>query len=179
MSISQLLNSWRRRIRCLKTAHFESADQFATLNGWAGALLIFLSALSTMLALISAHLNGGSDGFYWLMIAAAATGMGTSALAGLQAYFRFSERAERHRTVGAALARLELIVEVSISSAEQPGDPGRAAGGDQPLRDRTQADLANSLADEWARVTNGAPVLSERRYQKHCAKVDACDCHDV
>jgi uncharacterized integral membrane protein len=158
----KLRNSWRRRIRCLKTAHFEAADAYATRTAWVAGALIVFSALSTSFAYIGVRFHDHEALF---VVAAAITGMLTSILAGLQAYFRFSERAERHRTIGAALARLELMVEASISPQSE---------------NDTQAkpDSLSSLLDEWARVTNGAPVLSEKRYQRHCGKFDGCDCHD-
>ncbi|VVN75585.1 SLATT domain-containing protein [Pseudomonas fluorescens] len=158
MTNIDLLNKWRRRIRCLKAAHFEASNHFGTLNAWVGGLLICFSASATMVAYIGAKLHPDKtpDLFY---VGLAIIGMVTTVLAGMQTYFRFSERVERHRTVGVNLARLELFSEkIELGAVD-----GVVA-----------VEELEKIMGEWIKITIGAPLLSKRIYAKHCGTLEVC-----
>lgn len=154
MKEEDLIQKWRCRVRCLKHAHFDSANLFGRWNGWVGGSLIFFSAAATMVATIHTRLRL-PDTYYAVL---AVLGMVITVLASLQLYFRFSERAERHRATAANYARLELEIEV-MSTLDAAAD-GKCS---------TEV---RALQDEWSRLTNGAPIIPKRIYRRHCSHLE-------
>lgn len=118
MTSSELTKQWVERVSCLKVAHYQSAGHFERRNALIGGILIFMTAaVTTLTTLRLAYPNL----FLWWHLVIAVAGLLSTVLAGLQTFFRWSERAEKHRTAGATYARLELQLE-KLRSFEQEAD---------------------------------------------------------
>ncbi|AXK51967.1 SLATT domain-containing protein [Pseudomonas protegens] len=163
MTEDELVKKWRIGICCLRKAHFHCANYFALWNSFAGGALIFLSALATAVAYSLLKFELFKVGWYDAILPV--VGMLTTIVAGLQAYFRFAERAERHRAAGANFARLEMETESLLASLD-------AKNLDADSRHKK----IEWLKSKWIRYTIGAPLIPMWIQKKHCGHLELKDC---
>jgi hypothetical protein len=103
----QLIEDWRDDCKLLLSIHFDKSSLCEKLNLWlAIPAVIFSTVVGT-----SVFTSLGKDPTLWIQIMVAAVSLLVSLLAGLQAYFKVPERAEKHRLTGAMYAALKKEIE--------------------------------------------------------------------
>ena len=103
----KLVEDWRDDCKLLLAIHFDKAASCDRVNLW---IAIPAVILSTVVGTSVFSSLGSSPGF-WAQVSVAAISIVVSILSGLQAYFKFPERAEKHRLTGAMYAALKKEIE--------------------------------------------------------------------
>ena len=112
-----LVLAWLRRARESQLAHYEMANRLTKQNIFMGVPVIVITAMvgTSAFASVVADLVP-----VWAKIAAGSASVLAAVLASLQTFFKFSERAERHKIFGAKFGAIRRELETLYSS-------GRAA----------------------------------------------------
>ena len=94
-SVQPLLEQWLRRARENQLQHWESARHYENLNYSLGIPVVVLSTTvgTTVFATLQKQVRLS------VQVTVGAVSVLAAVLAGLQTFLRFSERAERHRSV--------------------------------------------------------------------------------
>ena len=97
-STQDLIVTWLRRARDAQLSHYAVADLLARRNLWMGVPVIVLTAAvgASAFASVLSELVP-----VWAKIIAGAASVLAAVLASLQTFFKYSERAERHKTFAA------------------------------------------------------------------------------
>jgi hypothetical protein len=106
-----ILKEWLRRTRRAQCGHYKASQIFKVLGYLTGAPPVILTALggaAASTALASEDLWPGAQIFIAIVSAIAAV------LSGIQLYFQFGTRAERHRAMGAKQGALRRRIEESL-----------------------------------------------------------------
>ncbi|HYW20003.1 MAG TPA: SLATT domain-containing protein [Nodularia sp. (in: cyanobacteria)] len=113
-SPEELLISWYQRLRESQFSHYEAAKTFERINYWLGIPSVILSTIvgTSIFATIGESVDTKAQIMVGLVSVVAA------ALAGLQTFLRFSERAEKHRAVAARYGALRREIEEFLSVGE-------------------------------------------------------------
>lgn len=111
LSKDDLLGDWYRRIRYAQFAHYESAKLFDRVNYWLGIPVVVLSTFVGT----SVFANIGRLADPRLQIAIGLISVVAATLASLQTFFRFAEKAEKHRTAAAKYGALRRQVEETLA----------------------------------------------------------------
>ena len=111
LSKDELLGDWYRRIRYAQFAHYESAKLFDRINYWLGIPVVVLSTLVGT----SVFANIGRLADPRLQILIGLVSVAAATLASLQTFFRFAEKAEKHRTAAAKYGALRREVEETLA----------------------------------------------------------------
>lgn len=164
MSDAQVHKKWQARVACLKSAHFQSSNRYDRLNALLGTALIVVSALVGALAALTPSFQQYKCIWDWLTPIASLV---ATVLAGLQIFFRYSERAERHRQAGSNYARLEMILDLRGGEQPQGGQEGTSTKAVHPLEE---------VLSEWAWLTSGGPVIPRSIYRRTCECLDDLPC---
>lgn len=153
MPISRdLLSAWYERTSVTQKAHYLTTEHFRRRHYWLGIPAIVLSTAvgtSVFATLQKRELNP------WLQVAVGLASVLAAVLAGLQTFFGYSERAEKHRTAGARYGALGRELEAMLATTE-------------PIADEAVADLRKRL-DALALE---APNNPERIYRKAGPEVE-------
>jgi hypothetical protein len=96
--VLELLEKWRRRARTNQRVHYARAEELQRYNRLIGTPSIILSAVVG--TSIFATLR--QDVVFWARMAVGTISFVAAILAGLQTYFKFSERAAQHHAVAAS-----------------------------------------------------------------------------
>ncbi len=146
ISKEELLQAWYRRMRESQFSHYEVAKSLEGFNYWLGLPSILLSTFvgTSVFAALGRTVDSRLQIFVGLVSVAAAM------LSGVQTFLRFSERAEKHRSVAARYGALRReIEEILACGGEIPGE--RLTG----LREKIDklAEEAPSISSRiWTRV---------------------------
>jgi hypothetical protein len=113
-SSEELLKSWYHRLRESQFSHYEAAKAFERMNYWLGIPSVILSTIvgTSIFATVGESVDTKVQIIVGLVSVTAA------ALAGLQTFLRFSERAEKHRAVAARYGALRREIEELLSVGE-------------------------------------------------------------
>ena len=151
-----LVETWRRRIQHLKMAHYQSCGAFEFRNKILGTVVITLSAAVGPATYLTEKLKT-DDSPEW-RAALVLLGLAAGIVATLQIFFRDSERAEKHRAVGATYAALEMDIERLAAF---------------PPKDANKLEIAiAAFRDEWQRLTGQGPVIPQGVYKRHAREID-------
>ena len=117
-SLNSLLKDWLRRTRESQFGHYAAAKRLGYLNYGLGIPVVVMSALvgSSVFAALGKQVD------LRLQIAVGVTSVVTAALASLQTFLRFSEKAEKHRSSGAAFGAIRRRIEESLAVPPEPGE---------------------------------------------------------
>jgi hypothetical protein len=157
-----LLEDWRRRAAAAKECHYRSATALRRAHAFLGVPVVVLTAVvgtSVFATLSDATISTG------LRVAVGAISVGAAVLAGLQTFFRFAERAERH--VIAADWYAALYRETSQVRAMPPS----LRGAPKECLDR--------LRKEMSKIGQQAPEIPEGLWQAVSRRYDVSDVLDI
>jgi hypothetical protein len=107
MTAENLLSDWYRRIRFAQFAHYEAAKSYDRMNYGLGIPVVILSTFvgTSVFANIGSTVDASFQILIGLISVIAAT------LASLQTFFRFSEKAEKHRAAASKYGALRREIE--------------------------------------------------------------------
>ncbi|MBZ5611884.1 MAG: SLATT domain-containing protein [Acidobacteriia bacterium] len=108
-SLSELLEKWRQRVRTNQRVHYSRAEQLHRYNVLLGIPVVVLSALvgTSIFATLK------QDIIFWARMAVGITSLLTAVIAGLQTFFKFSERASQHHAVAASYGAINRAIEAA------------------------------------------------------------------
>jgi hypothetical protein len=147
MDPSRIPDQWRIGLRISHRAHLEAAKYYDGLHRNIGIPAVVLSAVFGTTVFTNLQ-NSGSE---WIKYLLAVLSVVMIVLSSLQTFFRFSERAERHRTsavqIGAARRELEQLL---FCSGASPVDCAALA----------------KLRQEWDAADKQAPTIPSSIYNR-------------
>ena len=111
----ELVLAWLRRARESQLSHYEMANRLARRNLWMGVPVIAITALvgTSAFGSVVADLVP-----IWAKVAAGSASVLAAVLASLQTFFKFSERAERHKTFAAKFGAVRRELEALHASGK-------------------------------------------------------------
>jgi hypothetical protein len=144
-STEDLLQDWYRRARENQFAHYEAIKPLSSANYKLGVPVALLSAVvgTSIFATLQEETAIG------FRIGAGIVSVLAAVLASLQTFLRLSERAEKHRTVGARYGALRRELEAAI-----------AKGG--PYEEK----LVDGLREKLDSISSEAPEIPDRVWKK-------------
>ena len=148
--VEQLLGDWRQRVYAAQTAHYASADRFRLLNYAVGMPAVILSSIVG--TTIFAGLAKDSGWAKWVALASIAA----AALAGLQTFLRFSERAAQHATAADWYSAVRRDIEQTLHL------PVEFRGKSKDCLDRVRKEMNRAAQD--------APELSTRFWKREARR---------
>jgi hypothetical protein len=152
----ELVRDWRHRVLEAQGTHYECAKPLDRMNIWCGIPVV---ALSTIVGTsVFASLGESNPDLRWRIVVGLISVL-AAVLSGLQTFLRFSERAEKHRSVAARYGAIRREIEQVMASGEFNGPNGKKIL--DPLRAKMDA-----LAAE-------APATPQRIYKAVAARLDA------
>lgn len=137
----ELVRAWLRRARESQLSHYEMASRLTKKNLWMGVPVIAITALvgTSAFGSIVADLVP-----LWAKVAAGSASVFAAVLASLQTFFKFSERAEHHKTFAAKFGAVRRELETLHAS-------GKVAH---------EANIVNVLREKLDRLAEEAPAVS-------------------
>lgn len=119
-SQDDLILAWIRRARESQLAHYEMADILGKKGRWLGVPVILVtSAIGTSaLASVAAELIPT-----WARVVTGVLSIFAAVLAGLQTFFNFADRADKHRVLGARYGTTRRKLEQVYARRDQTIDP--------------------------------------------------------
>lgn len=143
------LSTWRDKIHWLQGAHYESAIYYERSNLWLGISVLCITTFvgSTVFTTLSDQkVDSRIKIFLGVISFIAAT------LSSLQTFLGLRERAEKHRTAGAAFGSLKREIDLMKNL---------------PLAERTAPHaFAESLRERWDTLSKEAPTIPQRVWRK-------------
>ncbi|NJL46670.1 MAG: DUF4231 domain-containing protein [Leptolyngbyaceae cyanobacterium SM2_5_2] len=142
MTAENLLSDWYRRIRFAQFAHYEAAKSYDRMNYGLGIPVVVLSTFVG--TSVFANIGSTVDATFQILIGLVSVVAAT--LASLQTFFRFSEKAEKHRAAASKYGALRREIEEIMVL-------------------RSQADLKDaipSLRSKVDRLSEEAPHIPHR-----------------
>lgn len=139
-SKDELILAWLRRARESQFAHYEMADRLRRRHLWIGVPIIVLTTAvgtSAFASVVSELIP------IWSKVAVGSASVLAAVFAALQTFFKFSERAERHKTFAAKYGALRRELETLHAS-------GRA---------NDEADAVKLLQEKLDRLAEEAPSV--------------------
>jgi len=119
-STSELVLAWLRRARESQMAHYEMANILARRGQWIGAPVILITAVvgTSVFASVAAEaISIQAKVIVGLLSVIAAV------LSSLQTFFKFSERAEKHRAFAARFGAVRRELETLYAEGGAPKEP--------------------------------------------------------
>jgi hypothetical protein len=116
----ELVLAWLRRARESQLSHYAMANRLAKRNLWMGVPVIVITAMvgTSAFASIVTELIP-----LWAKIAVGGASGLAAVLAALQTFFKFSERAERHKTFAAKFGAVRRELEALHASGRAVQEP--------------------------------------------------------
>ncbi len=108
----ELVTTWLRRARESKVAHYEMADRLGRRASWFGLPVILITVVVGTSSFASIAEGAVSTS---AKIAVGLLSVLATILSALQTFFKFSERAEKHRRCGAQYGAVERELEATIA----------------------------------------------------------------
>lgn len=150
--VRNLLQDWGRRADAAALTHYGTAARLSRLNSALGIPVVVLTTVAgtSIFATLQEEQSLPLKIFVGVVI------VGAAILAALQAFFRFPERAERHRIAGARWAAFRREVDKMLSLhpdyKEAWGDPKRYLDGLQDRMDNLSAEAPEMSVRLWGRA---------------------------
>lgn len=107
-----LLATWLRRSREAQAAHYEMANRLGKRGQWFGVPVILITAIVGTSAFASVTATAVS---VEAKVAAGLLSVLATVLASLQTFFKFPERAEKHRRSGAQFGAIRRELEATLA----------------------------------------------------------------
>lgn len=117
-NVETLLKDWLRRTREAQGVHYETAKQLSKRNLWFGIPVVVLSSLVGTSVFASLAKNPGVA----ITILVGLLSVTVVVFSSLQTFLNFSERAEKHRSVGAKYGSIRRELEEIIATKILEGD---------------------------------------------------------
>jgi hypothetical protein len=117
---TELVLAWLRRARASQMAHYEMANLLARKGQWLGAPVILITAVvgtSVFASIASDAISVAAK------IAVGLLSVLATVLSSLQTFFKFSERAEKHRLFAARFGSVRRELEVFYASGNAANEP--------------------------------------------------------
>lgn len=144
-AVEPLLSSWRETIGDIQNAHYRSAIHTSRVNLQLGIPIIVISTCIGGASIIQCKFDM-SPGMVLGIVSI--IGLAAAMLAGLQTFFNFKERSERHHSAGVRFGALvRLIDETKSLPAELRGSP---------------KDFLDRVRTEWDAIQADSPMISQR-----------------
>jgi Protein of unknown function (DUF4231) len=146
-SPDELVLAWIRRTREAQMSHYEMAEQLSRRHHWMGVPVIVIAAVvgtSAFASVLSELIP------LWAKLCVGAASVLAAVLAALQTFFKFSERAERHKTFGAKFGAVRRELETLHAS-------GHAS---------QEANYVNMLREKLDRLAEEAPAVPSKTIKK-------------
>jgi hypothetical protein len=115
-STGNLLEDWYRRTRFAQFAHYEAAKVYDRMNYWLGIPVVIL----TTCVGTSVFANIGKSVDPMVEISIGLVSVIAAALASLQTFFQFAQKAEKHRAAASKYGALRREIEETLSTEENP-----------------------------------------------------------
>lgn len=155
-AVMNLLETWRKRVRTNQRIHYVRAEQLERMHRLLGVPAILISAIVGTSILVTLK----QDISLWPRVVAGFISYLGAALASLQTFFRFGERASQHQMVGAHFGAIHRCIEktqafppTTLEAAEKLVDDLRKQMDDLPkqapsIPDRVWKHIGNELTPE-------------------------------
>jgi hypothetical protein len=160
-----LLKDWRTRADAAALTHYASAARLSSLNAAIGIPVVVLTTVAgtSIFATLQEQQSLALKVFVGVVIVSAAI------LAALQAFFKFPERAEKHRIAGNRWASFRREIDKMMSLhpdyREAWGDPKRYLDGLQERMDNLAAEAPEMSVRRWRRAGDrygfGRPIAED------------------
>jgi len=147
-----LLDEWDSDLRVICHGHYDAAVQVDRRHYTLGVPVVILTvAVGTS---VFAALGKNPNSFLQILVGLAS--LGAAVLAALQTFFKYAERAEKHRRAGAFFG--SLLKEIEQVRAVPPADDG------------SFRKWANAFRERWDEVSKEAPTIPAPIFTKHLGK---------
>jgi hypothetical protein len=146
--VDDLLRKWLHRAREGQHSHHEAGKFFRRANYWlAVPVIVITTALGTAsFATITTTLSGAAKVGFGLLSMLAAV------LAALQTHFRYAEKAEKHKNIGARYGGIRRRIEAVLSLPyDQRGKP---------------AELVDEIRNKLDTISGDGDVVSRRIFER-------------
>src|SRR2546423_8956710 len=160
MKPEELIDQWRLGFRIGHRAHYEAAKYYQRLHLSIGIPTVIISAL--LGTTVFANLQYSNVAWVGIMLAVLSVTM--IVLSSLQAFLRYSERSERHRTAAVQYGELRRELEQLIVFSAK-----------NPINEATIEDLRK----KWDSVDRQAPTIPTAIYNAIEKQVRAAESHRV
>lgn len=145
---TQLLESWNKRLREIQHSQYEAAKKKAKLHYVFGVPGVILATVVSSAIFSSVQKQTIDEGIKILFGCLSAL---SAIVAGLQTFFKFSEKAEKHRTYGAKAGALRRQLEQYLAM-------GNISTFSEEKFDK--------IRDEYNQISDDAPAVSDRTWKK-------------
>lgn len=143
-----LLRDWLRRAREGQHSHYEAGKFFRRANYWLAVPVVLITTTLGTAAFASVAAETGDGGKIWF----GALSMLAAALATLQTHFRYAEKAEKHKTLGAEYGNIRRRVEALLSL---------------PLSQRgQQREVLDEIRNQFDAISAEGDVVSRRIFRR-------------
>lgn len=149
MKPDELIDQWRRGLRICHRAHYESAKRYERRHWLLSVPAVVISALLGT-SVFASLMDSESAG---VKAAMAVLSVATVVLSTLQATFRFSERAERHKAAAILIGEVRRALEQQLVFEHR----------DEPAFEK--------LRKNWDAADRQAPTIPSSIYEKAALKV--------
>lgn len=155
MKPEELIFQWQRGMRISHRAHYEAAKYYERLHFLLGVPTVVMSAVlgSTVFASLQ-H----SD-IEWIKSLMAVLSVAMVALTSLQTFFKYSERAERHKTAAVQIGEVRRELEQKLQFAQ--------------IDDA----FVNEIRKKWDAADRQSPTIPTRIYERIEALVHKATAH--
>jgi hypothetical protein len=152
MEIGELIGHWRLRVHRMQLAHYDSEALFSRRHLWLGLPVILLSTIVGTSVFSTLQKTAQTPEGVNLRILVGMLSVAAAALAGLQTFLRYAERAEKHRVAGARFASLKTKIElVSCLPPTKPDELEKAL---------------SQIQKSWTELSEETPAIPPRIWRK-------------
>jgi hypothetical protein len=148
-TFSNIATLWHGRVRGAQQSHFQSAVACERKHLWLGLPTVLLSTVVG--SSVFATLDKAATDREKLIVGSLS--VCAAALAAIQTFLRYTERAERHRAAGAKFGALKKELEVALQYPPNGGDAEETY-----LRD---------FKAQWDHIVDSSPTAQESFFQKY------------
>lgn len=146
--IRKLLEKWQKRIRAAHKAHYYLADELDKKHKKFGFVVVFLSALvgTSVFTTIATETD-----ILAIQVATGLLSIAATILAALQTFLNYPEKRTAHLMTSTQLSSLKKKIEENLVTENEF---------------EKMKILVHEIRAEWDSITQGAPIISEKAYQK-------------
>ncbi len=148
MSKTQLIESWKKRLREIQHTQYEASKTLMKYHYWLGVPSVILATVVSSAIFLSIQKQGINEavklGFG--LVSAVST-----ILIGLQTFFKYNERAEKHRTYGSKAGSLRRQLEQYLN---------------QGNIESFSEEKLDKIRETYDQISTEAPSVSDRAWKK-------------
>jgi len=150
----ELLLRWYKRLRETQMSHYNSAKPLSKLNSYLGVPVVILTTFVG--TTVFTTLNKEVD--VWIKVLVGMISVLAAVLSSIQTFLKYSDKAEKHRTIGAKAGNLRREIEQYIAQGDVNMIP---------------TDKINSLRDNIDRLATDAPNVPDWIWNQTIKYLDA------